>query len=313
MGLYDNTLGVLLIAIFLNTYFFGFVCYQYLAYFNAGFKDPVWIRVTVSLHALNDTVYSAAIIYMAWIYAVENYDNPLIFLSIPWPYAYTPIAIGISAILSHQFLVYRAFRLLGSRLVYVGIMTLSLGTFAGALTSGIKTWRLSSIGDVHSLKNYLYVWQGLQTATDLIVCCTLSYALYRSRTGFEHTDSVIYRLIRSAVQTGVFVVIFAMGHLISYILSPDTLIYSVFAACTGRMYSITLMDTLHCRSQLRAILSGPVDITPSMIRTDPFPQSQVPTSYQLSTIGNELDASSSDAENGPPMHKPTESYSFWSS
>jgi hypothetical protein len=44
----------------------------------------------------------------------------------------------------------------------------------------------------------------------------MAYVLWKSRTGFRTTDSVIYKLIRGAIQTGIFATVFAAGDLISF-------------------------------------------------------------------------------------------------
>lgn len=52
----------------------------------------------------------------------------------------------------------------------------------------------------------------------------MAHVLWRSKTGYRRTDSVIHRLIRGAVQTGVFSTFFAAGDLIC------------FGACTGIVF-----------------------------------------------------------------------------
>ncbi|KAK0446076.1 uncharacterized protein EV420DRAFT_1571621 [Desarmillaria tabescens] len=297
MGLYDESLGVLLLGIIINTYFFGFVTYQYMSYFNRGYKDSLWVKATVALLCLNDTVYSASLIYMAWLYCVQHYGDPTILTSVPWPSSYTPVANAISSILTHQFLTARTSRLMESKMVYVGIMTLSMGNFVVAIVAAVKSWMAKNIYDQQTLKEYLIAWLSLQAAVDIIVAGTLSYALYRARTGYHRTDNVIYRLIRGAVQTGLFACIFAIGHLTAFLVSPDTQVYAFFAGSTGRMYSITLMDTLHSRDQLRDALSGTMDVNSSIIRThNGHSSSDYPRIFQLSTVNTRQDVLS---EGGP--------------
>lgn len=66
---------------------------------------------------------------------------------------------------------------------------------------------------------------------------SLCWALWRSRTGFRKTDSLIYRLIRSAIQTGLFVSIFALGDMFAFHFASSTNIYATFAFPIGRIYS----------------------------------------------------------------------------
>lgn len=65
----------------------------------------------------------------------------------------------------------------------------------------------------------------------------LTTVLYRSRTGFHKTDTVIRRLIRGAVQTGVFASIFSLGDLVAFLTSTDSNLYGMFAFPVGRIYT----------------------------------------------------------------------------
>ena len=66
---------------------------------------------------------------------------------------------------------------------------------------------------------------------------TLGILLARSRTGFRKTDTVINRLIRGAIQTGLFAGLFSLGDLITFALVPATNFYGMFAIPIGRIYT----------------------------------------------------------------------------
>ena len=65
----------------------------------------------------------------------------------------------------------------------------------------------------------------------------LSYVLSRSRTGFRRTDTIINRLIRGAIQTGLFASVFALADLFSFVLHRETYLYAMFAYPIGRIYT----------------------------------------------------------------------------
>ena len=90
---------------------------------------------------------------------------------------------------------------------------------------------------------------------------------------------MLYRLIRGAIQTGLFAGIFSLGDLATFLKYPDTNLYGMFAIPIGRIYTNvrdfiiyyfnilkphfstqTLLDTLLARDELRDKLSGTVDI-----------------------------------------------------
>ena len=66
---------------------------------------------------------------------------------------------------------------------------------------------------------------------------TLIIVFSRSRTGFRKTDTVLNRLIRGAIQTGLFTGIFSLADLITFVVLPNTNIYVIFGMPLGRIYT----------------------------------------------------------------------------
>ena len=57
------------------------------------------------------------------------------------------------------------------------------------------------------------------------------------RGGFRKTDSIVNRLIRGAIQTGLFAGIFSLGDLITFVIVPKTELYAMFVFPIGRIYT----------------------------------------------------------------------------
>ena len=93
-------------------------------------------------------------------------------------------------------------------------------------------WRINSLDKLSVLDTLFTCWLSLQSGLDLLISGTfisqdlwqvwICYSgimvtrLYTSRTRFRQTNTVIYRLIRASVETGIFCTIFAMGDMISF-------------------------------------------------------------------------------------------------
>ena len=114
---------------------------------------------------------------------------------------------------------------------------------------------------------------------DLRSPATLVIVFSRSRTGFRKTDTILNRLIRGAIQTGLFAGIFSTCNLITFLFFPNTNLYGTFAIPVGRIYTNvsvvdqrrekravslirflfcfqTLLDTLLVRESLKAEMDG---------------------------------------------------------
>lgn len=94
-----------------------------------------------------------------------------------------------------------------------------------------------SAAELSTLSKLVTAWLVMQVGVDMLITGTLTFVLIRSRTGFTKTDTVVNRLIRGAVQTGLFAGIFSLGDLITFLRWPNTNFYGMFAIPIGRIYT----------------------------------------------------------------------------
>ncbi|KAJ6612731.1 hypothetical protein B0H10DRAFT_287254 [Mycena sp. CBHHK59/15] len=247
MGEFDTSVGPLLLGLFFNTYLYGFVTYQFLTYANMKFNDPTWIKTVVVILFTVDTVHSVVAIYAAWWMCVTNYNNPSILAFIDWTIPFTAVATSVAALITQFFLGHRVLQLTQSKPLVAMLATLSIGGFVFGCYAGIKSGILREVAKFRELVPLVICWLTLQSSADLLITGILTYILSRSKTGFRRTDSIINRLIRGAIQTGLFVSIFALGDLFSFVFFGDTTFYAMFAYPLGRVYTNTLLDTLNAR------------------------------------------------------------------
>ncbi|KAA1467185.1 hypothetical protein DENSPDRAFT_230222 [Dentipellis sp. KUC8613] len=265
MGLYEKTLGTLLVGIFFNTFLYGLVTYQFAAYWRIYFKDPLRIKLLVLSLFCIDTAHSASAIYMAWVYCVTNYNNPVALEVALWPYTFTPIATALAALLTQLFLAYRIMRLTENKYIYGGLVVLALVSFGLGMACGIRAWIIQVLAELSVLNNLVTAWLSMQVGTDLLITGLLAYSLLKSKSGFRRTDNVLNRLVRGAIQTGVFAGIFSLSDLATFLQYPDTNMYGMFAIPIGRIYTNTLLDTLLTRDELRARLAGNIDMDTTVL------------------------------------------------
>ncbi|EKM74884.1 hypothetical protein AGABI1DRAFT_116689 [Agaricus bisporus var. burnettii JB137-S8] len=248
---------------FFNTYLFGIVSFQFIRYYVIGFKDPWWIRSSVAFLLVVDIFHSCAIVYMAWGYFVANFTNTAIVGVALWPYTFTPIGTALAAVVTHMFLSYRIYRLNGLRWMFGVFIVLAAASLATGVASGTKAWLIKDLSKLSQLNILVEFWLIIQMVVDTGIAGVMAYVLWKSKTGFRNTDNVIHKLIRGAVQTGIFATIFAAGDLISFVTNPETNIYGMFAIPLGRIYTNTLMHTLNLREDLKEQLTDTIELNSS--------------------------------------------------
>ncbi|KAI0692148.1 hypothetical protein BC835DRAFT_1416727 [Cytidiella melzeri] len=260
MGAYDLTLGPLLAGILFNTFLYGLVVYQFATYYKTKFNDPPAIKCMIFFLFSLDTVHSIAVMWMLWQYCVAGYGEPSTLAVVLWPYTLTPIATGLASMVTQIFLGWRIYRFSHSKALFALVLALSVSSCICGFICGIRAWIIKISANLSVLTGIVTVWLVLQVVADTFVTGTLGFLLARFRTGSQRTDTVINRLIRGAVQTGLFAVLFALGDLIAFVKWPGTNFYGMFAIPIGRIYTITLLDTLLTRQELRQQLSATIDV-----------------------------------------------------
>ncbi|KAF9454164.1 hypothetical protein P691DRAFT_770871 [Macrolepiota fuliginosa MF-IS2] len=260
MGDFDGTVGALLLGLFLNTYLYGFVTYQFLVYKNTKFNDPIWIKIIVAALFVTDTLHSAVAMYAGWQMCVTNYNHPESLLFVGWTIPFTAVATAVAAALTQFFLGHRVLLLTKSKIICGTIGILSALGFVFGVYAGVRSGIINDVRLFKPLEPFVICWLGFQTSADLLITGVLTYILSRSRTGFRKTDTIINRLIRGAIQTGLFASIFALADLFSFLLHRDTNLYAMFAYPIGRIYTNTLLDTLNARVDLKQDAAGTIDV-----------------------------------------------------
>ncbi|KAI6035676.1 hypothetical protein EDC04DRAFT_3114784 [Pisolithus marmoratus] len=251
MSAYDQTFGPLLVGTLFNTYLYGIVTHQFASYYRANFNDRLAVKCVVAFLLVLDTFHSVAVMYMAWVYMVTNHANPTVLQFSIWPYPFTPIGTATSAFVTHLFLGDSIYRLTHNKVLFGVIITTALLTFGLGMANGVKAWIIHMNADMPRISSLAIPWLSMQVIVDMFSTVTLSIIFAREKTGMPTTDSVLRRLIRGAIQTGLFGSIFALGYLITFVLLPKANFYGMFAIPIGRIYSNTLLDTLLVREKLK--------------------------------------------------------------
>ncbi|KAI9463138.1 hypothetical protein HD554DRAFT_2027300, partial [Boletus coccyginus] len=257
----DRMIGTLEVGIFFNTFLYGLVTYQFAAYSRRKFNDRPATKYMVLFLFILDTVHSASAIYMAWDYTVTNFDNPAALAVAEWPYTFTPIATALTAFVTQLYLGFRIWCLTGSKILYGVVIVLAIPSFILGMACSIEAWIIKVLSELPRITPLVIAWLSMQVAVDAFITTTLIIAFSRSRTGFRKTDTVLNRLIRGAIQTGLLAGIFSMGDLISFVVLPTTNLYGMFAIPIGRIYTNTLLDTLLTRETLKAEMVGTYDLS----------------------------------------------------
>ncbi|KAJ7112525.1 hypothetical protein C8R44DRAFT_248582 [Mycena epipterygia] len=258
MGDFDNTIGYTLLGVMINTYLAGILTSQFFTYSNAKYTDPWWTRALVVFLFVVNATQAAAVVYMSWFYCVTNFANPQVAAILLWPYPFTALTTTVLALVNHTFQSWRIYMFTESKILVGFILAAALGTFGTGVAAAIQSATVisSELVKLATLQSVIEANLVLQCAVDVLIAIILSIMFSGSKTSFTPMDKVLNRLSRTAIQSGFFTGIFALGTLLSFHFSPGTYIVALFFLPIGRIYTHTMMDHFVGREELRNMLSN---------------------------------------------------------
>ncbi|KAJ7249625.1 hypothetical protein C8J57DRAFT_1668587 [Mycena rebaudengoi] len=272
---FATTVGATLMGVLFNSLLTSVVLLQFYTYWNSTYKDPLWIKLIVLFLFTINVVHQGSAMYMAWFYCVENFDNPAAVqreysftsscgpqhVNSPsadslWVYAFTAIVTAVLAIMNQVFQSWRIWVLIKNKYVVGGLLLTAFVDLIAGTTAGILSWIISDLPRLAKLQPLVMGNLALQAALDVTITGILIYGFTKSKTSFRRTDMVLNRLIRRAIESGMFTSLFALGELFAFRFAVGTYIIGVFALPIGRIYTHTMMDHLIRRDELRGLLSN---------------------------------------------------------
>jgi hypothetical protein len=85
------------------------------------------------------------------------------------------------------------------------------------------------------------MWLGGTTACDIFITGSMLYAFFRLRTGISTTDTILTRLSRYVIETGLATSIIAVGALVLFVKYPSNNLHNMLCVILTKTYSNSLM------------------------------------------------------------------------
>ncbi|KAJ6456421.1 hypothetical protein C8R45DRAFT_1110936 [Mycena sanguinolenta] len=291
-------LGPLYLGTILSTCLFGVSAPQFTTYFASAprLQDSLTVRSLVVWEFFLSIFCTATSVYVVWLYLVDNCFNPAFLASGSWPIAAVPLLSALSACPVQIFMAFRVLRLSKSRFIFglLVLLTISNGCIAFAtsmLAFGLtfdEGFRLTPVADswlAITVANDLALTYGpcqivrlveqtneLQPVLELLSPqqsngfqqFAASFQFFHGSQTLVETDTVITRLIRSALESAAFATFFSIMVLVMFTVFPTTGFQIMFAQPMGRIYTSTLLSTLNGRESLRHALRGTYEFDESV-------------------------------------------------
>ncbi|KAJ7138957.1 hypothetical protein C8R46DRAFT_605415 [Mycena filopes] len=244
--------GPLLLGLCFNMILFGLLVSQAMTYYQTAHKDPVWMRLLVVYVLLVESANAALDIAVMYQPLITEYGS--IPGKLPTLLLTQPLCIILVAFPIELFFIWRIRTLTGRNLLPAIFLVLATVAF------GAGIWTTVSIAGAHRWDNVpvtfhaVTLWIATSMATDLCIAFCLAWVLRGKRTGFQKSDTVVDRIVRMTVQTGLITAVVNILDLLSFLFIKNTTFNFMWSNPLSKLYSNCMMSTLNARATLKNTL-----------------------------------------------------------
>ncbi|KAJ7176114.1 hypothetical protein C8R43DRAFT_975024 [Mycena crocata] len=243
--------GPMLIGVFFNMMV---LIAQQLTYFKTSGRDPLYMKIFVWVIFFIEVANSAFDISYMYEPLILHYgafpDNlPTVFMT-------QPLCIILVGLPIQMFFIWRIRKLTGSNILPAIIMLFALAAAGGGLATSLRVPGTKHFSKIPNLFRSAEVWLISEAITDLLIAASLSIALQRSKTGFALTDTVVDKIIRMTVQTGMITALFSILDMVSFLTITDATLNFMWNIPISKLYSNALLSTLNARTELNRSMNG---------------------------------------------------------
>ncbi|KAG8679163.1 hypothetical protein FRC09_019208, partial [Ceratobasidium sp. 395] len=240
--------GPLLLGYLFNWGLFGILILQVYIYYLSFPNDGRVIKSLVYGLFLVDCVQTALTTHNAWHFLSRGWGDLHVLADPGWSWIAVPLLSGIVSATVQLFFAWRIWVLSKSIPLAGLIVSIAVAQGLCAMYSGIKFAIINDVTKIASLFPSATVWLGGSALCDFIITISMVTFLARASTGFSQTDSVITKLIRMTVETGMVTTTAAITELILYLVYQHNNLHMIPALALAKLYTNTLLATFNSRS-----------------------------------------------------------------
>ncbi|KAJ7473493.1 hypothetical protein FB451DRAFT_292990 [Mycena latifolia] len=243
--------GPMLIGVFFNMILYGVFIGQALTYYQLYHKDGAWMRYFVLYLFVLETLNTGFDMAMMYQPLILQYGQKLDYF--PVVFVTEPLIVVLVSTPIQIFFAWRIWSITKMVWVPVIISVFAVAALAGGLWTAVKVSIIKEFVHKPELHPSALLWFLSSCVADVLITISLVMTLSHRKTGFVATDSVIDKIIRTTIQTGLVTSIFSILDVICFMVFPHYAINFVWDLGLSKLYSNALLSTLNARAHLNSI------------------------------------------------------------
>ncbi|KJA25579.1 hypothetical protein HYPSUDRAFT_37627 [Hypholoma sublateritium FD-334 SS-4] len=255
---------IILVGSLAHWMLYGVLLVQVCLYYAAFPKDPRLAKLTVLLALVLETAQTTMFTHDLFKGLTLGYENPLLVNEVDTVWFSVPLLTGLIALLTQAFYCYRTAILTKSKYAVAAIVILSILQVGAATAVAMQTREaklLTSILGTEISLITIGIWGASGVGCDTTIAVIMVYHLKKSLdTGFQGTHTIVRRLIRLTIETGLVTASFSILTMVLAYLPGHPPYYQVAILILAKMYSLSMIAALNSRNKV--ISNSPPDSPP---------------------------------------------------
>ncbi|KAH9028628.1 hypothetical protein EDB85DRAFT_2291210 [Lactarius pseudohatsudake] len=283
-----NSLGIAFIGLLISTTLYGLTILQTWVYFwNYGKGDTKALKLFVIFITVTDTINIILGAYTIYWYLVLNFGDVESLDHVLWSLS-AQTANGAVALASLQILYARRVYVVSQSIICpILIVVLVAFSFCFAMLSVAKEFAIKRFSSFNTVRWIPCVGLGGVAVTELLIAASMCWSLYRKRTGFVRSDSIVMTLMAYTINTGLLTSLLGTAAIISVrdfglnlsllrisyfmnyyqvVVSPSSMIWLAFCWVMNGCSTNSMLALLNSRDHIRGRTSADKAFSLSSIR-----------------------------------------------
>ncbi|RDB28743.1 hypothetical protein Hypma_014825 [Hypsizygus marmoreus] len=271
----DSKIGAAFLGNLIAGIFYGITCVQTYIYFKRNDKDSTSFRLLIFFLWLLDTLHLALVTHGIYYYLISNYGNLPALASPTWSLLAQVYVTCISDLIIRGVFGRRVWLMAGkSKIIVTGIQRdlvrilppsspMPNIVLTESITFATRAYAGGTFAKFSQISYLLYIALGSGVVADFLIAGSLCRSLWKSRTGFRKTDTLVNVLMMYAINTSLLTTICSGACFITYTIWPNEFTFIGIYFSLSKLFLNSLLATLNSRESLSEKINGVSDISMS--------------------------------------------------
>ncbi|KZT25989.1 hypothetical protein NEOLEDRAFT_1133063 [Neolentinus lepideus HHB14362 ss-1] len=243
----NGTLGAVFIGHAVASFFSGVTTAQTHLYFYRSCSDSRSFKGLIFFLWVLDILHLAFTTHVIYYYTIRNYSNVIATVTPVWSVTALITVMAVSDFAIRSIFIVRIWRMRsGNWPIVLVIVLTSLAAWGAGTAYGVRILRVRDYRSVANLGWVLYMCLSSIMISDILIAASFCLYLYRNRTGFPRTDSLLSMLMKYSINTSVLTCICTVLILVTYA-TMQNLVYLGIFIFLSKLYLNALLASLNSR------------------------------------------------------------------